>query len=53
MKKAISISDELFETVEQFVQARGVSRSELSATALGQYVRERRSEVIAERFNAI
>jgi metal-responsive CopG/Arc/MetJ family transcriptional regulator len=53
MKTAISIPDELFDSAEQFAQQRGVSRSELYATALRQYLQEHRSEAITERLNAI
>ncbi len=53
MKTAISIPDELFESAEQFAQRRGMSRSELYATALRQYLQEHRSEGITEQLDAI
>jgi metal-responsive CopG/Arc/MetJ family transcriptional regulator len=53
MKTAISIPDELFESAEQFAQRRGVSRSELYATALRQYLQTHRSEAITEQLNAL
>jgi metal-responsive CopG/Arc/MetJ family transcriptional regulator len=53
MKTAISIPDKLFEAAEQFAQRRGLSRSELYATALQQYLQEHRSEAITEQLNAI
>ncbi len=53
MKTAISIPDELFESAEQFAQQHGVSRSQLYATALRQYLQEHRGEAITEQLNAI
>ncbi len=53
MKTAISIPDELFESAEQFAQRRGLSRSELYATALRQYLQEHRSEAITQQLDAI
>ena len=53
MKTAISIPDELFESAELFARRRGISRSELYATALRHYLREHRSEGITEQLDAI
>ncbi len=53
MKTAISIPDELFESAEQFAHHRGLSRSELYATALRQYLQAHRSEAITDQLNAI
>jgi len=53
MKTAVSIPDELFESAEQFAQRRRLSRSELYATALRQYLQEHRSQAITEQLNAI
>ena len=52
MKTAISIPDELFESAEQFAQQHGLSRSQLYATALRQYLQAHRSEAITEQLNA-
>jgi hypothetical protein len=49
MKTAISIPEELFESAEQFARGRGMSRSELYATALRQYLEAHRGEMITER----
>ncbi len=53
MKTAVSIPDELFESAERFARWRGVSRSELYAMALRQYLQEHRSEGITEQLDAI
>lgn len=53
MKTAISINEELFESAEKFAQERGMSRSELYATALRHYLEERRSGRITERLDEI
>lgn len=48
MKTAISISDELYESAEEFARERAMSRSELYATALRHYLEEHRGERITE-----
>lgn len=53
MKTAISINEELFESAEQFARERGMSRSELYATALRHYLEERRGERITGRLDEI
>ncbi|HEX6291536.1 MAG TPA: hypothetical protein VFZ66_20300 [Herpetosiphonaceae bacterium] len=53
MKTAISIPDELFEFAERFAQWHGLSRSELHATALRQYLQDHRSEAITQQLDAI
>jgi metal-responsive CopG/Arc/MetJ family transcriptional regulator len=53
MKTAISIPDELFASAEQFARRRGMSRSQLYATALRRYLEEHRGEDITEQLNAI
>lgn len=53
MKTAISINKELFEAAEEFARERGMSRSELYATALRHYLAERRGERITERLDEI
>jgi hypothetical protein len=53
MKTAISIPEELFESAEQFARGRGMSRSELYATALRQYLEAHRGEMITERLDEI
>jgi metal-responsive CopG/Arc/MetJ family transcriptional regulator len=53
MKTAISIPEKLFEAAEQFARGRGMSRSELYATALRHYLGEHRGEMITERLDEI
>ncbi|MBA3790543.1 MAG: ChpI protein [Rubrobacter sp.] len=53
MKTAISIPEELFESAERFARGRGMSRSELYATALRHYLGEHRSEMITARLDEI
>jgi metal-responsive CopG/Arc/MetJ family transcriptional regulator len=53
VKTAISVPDELFESAERFAQRQGMSRSELYATALRQYLQEHRSEGITERLDEV
>jgi metal-responsive CopG/Arc/MetJ family transcriptional regulator len=53
MKMAISIPEELFESAERFARGRGMSRSELYATALRHYLGEYRSEMITARLDEI
>jgi metal-responsive CopG/Arc/MetJ family transcriptional regulator len=53
VKTAISIPEELFESAEEFARGRGMSRSELYATALRRYLEEHRAGMITERLDEI
>lgn len=53
MKTAISIPDPLFESAERFARLRGMSRSELYATAIRDYLREHRGEGITEKLDEV
>lgn len=53
MKTAISIPEELFESAEKFARGRGMSRSELYATALRRYLEEHRVGMITERLDEV
>jgi metal-responsive CopG/Arc/MetJ family transcriptional regulator len=53
VKTAISIPEELFESAEQFARGRGMSRSELYATALRHYLEEHRGKMITARLDKI
>ncbi len=53
MKTAISIPDDLFVQAEQLAARFGVSRSELYATAIREYVAAHHYDRITERLNAI
>jgi metal-responsive CopG/Arc/MetJ family transcriptional regulator len=53
MKTAISLPDKLFEEADGFARQTGVSRSELYAAALTEYLARRNSERITARLNAV
>jgi metal-responsive CopG/Arc/MetJ family transcriptional regulator len=53
MKTAISIPDDLFAMAEQLAARFGVSRSELYATAIREYVAAHHYDRVTERLNAI
>lgn len=53
MKTAVSIPDQLFESAEIFARRRGISRSELFATALRHYLQEHQSEGITQQLDSI
>ena len=53
MKTAISLPDKLFHDADQFASRAGVSRSELYATALAEYLARRNDVVITARLDAV
>ena len=53
MKTAISIPDEVFESADELAQRLGISRSELYATAVAEYLAKFRSEDITARLNEV
>ena len=53
MKTAISIPDEIFEAAEELAERLGVSRSELYATAVAEYVAAQRSRGVTARLNEV
>jgi len=53
VKTAISIPDALFREAESLAKKRGVSRSELYATAIAEYVRDERFLGVRERLDAV
>ena len=53
MKTAISVPDELFASADSLAKRMRVSRSELYATAVAEYVAKHRSEDITARLNAV
>jgi metal-responsive CopG/Arc/MetJ family transcriptional regulator len=53
MKTAISIPDPIFEAAEDLAQRLGVSRSELYATAVRQYVESHQAEAITAALNEV
>jgi metal-responsive CopG/Arc/MetJ family transcriptional regulator len=53
MKTAISIPDELFESADALADRLGVSRSELYATAVAEFVAKHRSGAVTERLDHV
>lgn len=53
MKTAISIPDDLFDSAEGTARRLGMSRSELYARALREYLAEHGAEGITERLNEV
>jgi predicted transcriptional regulator len=53
VKTAISIPDEVFQAAEELAERLGVSRSELYATAVAQYVAALRSRGVTARLNEV
>lgn len=53
MKTAVSIPNELFESAEGFARRLGITRSELYAKALRDYLREHGSEGITDLLDEV
>jgi len=53
MKTAISLPDDLFESADALAQRLGVSRSELYATAVAEYLAKHRDEDVTGRLNDV
>ena len=53
MKTAISLPDELFEAADALATKLRISRSQLYATALAEYVARHRTARVTERLNAL
>jgi metal-responsive CopG/Arc/MetJ family transcriptional regulator len=53
VKTAISIPDEVFLAADELAERLGVSRSELYATAVAEYIAAMRSEGVTARLNAV
>jgi metal-responsive CopG/Arc/MetJ family transcriptional regulator len=53
VKTAVSIPDELFESAEGLARRLGMTRSELYAKALRDYLREHRGDKITERLDEV
>ncbi len=53
MKTAISLSDELFESADALAKRLGLSRSELYATAVAEYLAKHRDEDVTARLNEV
>ncbi len=53
MKAAISIPDELFEAADRLAESLGVSRSELYANAMREFLARRERSAVTERLDAV
>lgn len=53
MKTAISIPDPLFEAAEQFAKRMGLSRSQLYAVALQEYLQTHKREQVTKQLDAV
>ncbi|MFT5161460.1 MAG: metal-responsive CopG/Arc/MetJ family transcriptional regulator [Alteromonadaceae bacterium] len=53
MKTAISIPDPVFDAAESFAQHRGLSRSELYATAVREYIESHQRQDITDKLNGV
>ncbi len=53
MKTAISLPDELFQSADALAERLGVSRSQLFATALAEYLAKHQSQKVTDRLNSV
>ena len=53
MKTAISIPDHVFDEAEKMARRLGISRSELYANAVSEYLREHKGEKVTEKLNEV
>jgi antitoxin MazE6 len=53
MKTAISLPDEIFESADALAERLGLSRSELYATAVAEYLAKHRDEDVTARLNDV
>lgn len=53
VKTAISIPDDLFRETEALAKRRGISRSQLYATAVAEYVKDERFLGVREQLDAV
>ena len=53
MKTAISLPDELFDEADEVAARIGMSRSQLYATALAEYLAKMRTGTVTARLNAV
>lgn len=53
MKTAISLPDDLFASADELADRLGVSRSELFARAMAEYVAKHQGEEVTTRLNAL
>ena len=53
MKTAISLPDEIFQSADALAERLGLSRSELYATAVAEYLAKHRDEDVTSRLNEV
>jgi len=53
MKTAISLPDQLFASADALARRLGISRSQLFATALAEYLAKHQTRKVTDRLNAI
>ena len=53
MKTAVSLPDHVFDAADQLAKRLGVSRSELYATAVAEFVAKHRSSEVTDLLNAV
>ncbi|MCL2293576.1 MAG: ChpI protein [Spirochaetes bacterium] len=53
MKTAISLSDTLFQKAEQTANHMGISRSQLFARALEEYISKHNGEMVTQKLNEV
>ena len=53
MKTAISLPDKLFQEADEFASRAGLSRSELYATAVAEYLARRNDAMVTARLDAV
>ena len=53
MRTTISLPDPLFEAADELARRLGISRSELYATAIAEYLRAHQREAVTEALNRI
>ena len=53
MKTAVSLPDPLFDAADQLAKRLGISRSELYATAIEEYLKSHRNEGVTEALNRV
>jgi len=53
MKTAISVPDDVFESADELAEELGISRSELYATAVAEYLAKHKAQDITAKLNEI
>jgi metal-responsive CopG/Arc/MetJ family transcriptional regulator len=53
MKTAVSIPDSIFRSADSFAKRHGLSRSELYATAIAEFLSRRRSRQVTARLDSV